>query len=290
MRPIRFALQDAGYGTSINAPQTVVDRQDVTALEPYDLPAELPRPRGPMTAALLDYLRCDPASTRVDPTRLTWTGGTAEAATDHDLQLALWLAYELPYRGLAGVDDAWERHRGLIEVIEEWEDLLLDALVSVTCGVELAEERDTLARAATPDQFRELLVHRSVYYVKESEPHTCGIPVTGALSAQLFRSLLTQWGLSTRYGHYLDCVPGITLLTSNMISLFGLHRRFRGALAGHLGELTRSIGDPEPPLRDGILFGARCAAYANEQFAAWVMPRWAAGQSSLLQEFGDPAA
>jgi hypothetical protein len=111
---------------------TVVGRQAATAQQPHELPAQLPRPQGPMTVALLDYLRRDPASTRVEPARLTWSGATAEATTDHDLQLALWVAYELPYRGLAGVDDAWEWHRGLLEVIEEWEDLLLDALVSVT--------------------------------------------------------------------------------------------------------------------------------------------------------------
>jgi hypothetical protein len=42
-----------------------------------------------------------------------------------------------------------------------------------------------------------------------------------------------------------------------------------------------------PQLKEDILFGARCAAYASEQFAAWVLPRWAAGQSSLLQEIGE---
>ena len=233
-----------------------------------------------MTAALLDYLQRDPASTRVKPARLTWSGATAEAAMDHDLQLAVWLAYELPYRGLVGVDDAWEWHRGLLEVIEEWEDLLLDALVSVTGGTSGAGAPDSAAptmaagtggpamsqalmREATFDQFRELLVHRSVYYLKEADPPTWGSSVAGTMSPHLFRSLLTEWDLSTRYGHYLDYAPGITLLISNMVSMLGRHRRLRSALAGP--------------------FGSCCAAYADKQFAAWVLPRWAAGQSSLLQ-------
>jgi hypothetical protein len=254
---------------------TVVGRQHATGQQPHDLSAQLPRPRGPMTVALLDYLRRDPASTRVKPARLTWSGATAEAVTDHDLQLALWLVYELPYRGLADVDDAWECHPGLVEVTEEWEALLLDALVIVTASTSTAAGPDTtaptmaagtgLVREATVDQFRELLVHRSVYYLKEAGPPTWASSVAGTMSPQLFRSLLTEWGLSTRYGHYLDCVPGITLLISNMISMFGRHRRLRSAMAGH--------------------FQARCAAYADEQFAAWVLPRWAAGQSSLLQGF-----
>ena len=38
-------------------------------------------------------------------------------------------------------------------------------------------------------------------------------------------------------------VPGVTLLTSNLISMFGLNRRFRGALVGHLAmfEMTSSV-------------------------------------------------
>src|SRR5918998_557973 len=124
---------------------TIVGRQHAIDRQPHDLPAQLPRPRGPMTVALLDYLRRDPASTRVQPARLTWSGATAEAVTDHDLQLALWLAYELPYRGLAGVDDAWEWHRGLLEVIEEWEGLLFDALVSVTSSTSMTGGRDCAA-------------------------------------------------------------------------------------------------------------------------------------------------
>jgi hypothetical protein len=211
-----------------------------------------------------------------------------------------------------------------------------------------------LMRDATVDQFREFLVHRSIYHLKEADPHTWGIPrlsgsvkaamvtiqadeygsgVTGAMHAQLFRSLLADWGLDTRYGHYLGCVPGVTLLTSNMISMFGLNRRFRGALVGHLAmfemtssvpnaryarghrrlggsegaarffdehvvadavheqiaayELAEGLAAAEPRLGDDILFGARCAAYADEQFAAWVLPRWASGQSSLLRGFDE---
>ena len=41
-------------------------------------------------------------------------------------------------------------------------------------------------------------------------------------------------GLDRTYGAYLDLIPGVTLATVNLISLFGLHRRWRGALVGHL--------------------------------------------------------
>lgn len=313
---------------------------------PHDQPASLPPPRGPLTSSLLNYLLRNPARTRVNPARLTWSGTTTEATTDHDLQLALWLAYELHYRGLAGVDDAWEWHPGLVEVIREWEALMLDALAGVTGGptvggepgavaarlfeLAAADGRPSLSQAlmrdATVDQFRELLVHRTMAAIQADGYGSGG---TGAMHARLFRSLLADWGLETRHGHYLGCLPGVTLLISNLISMFGLNRRFRGALMGHLAifemtssmlnaqyagghrrldgsagatrffdedvvadaaheqvaayDLAKGLAAAEPRLSDDILFGARCAAYAEEQFAAFVLSRWAAGQSSLLR-------
>ena len=42
---------------------------------------------------------------------------------------------------------------------------------------------------------------------------------------------------------YLDLVPAITLTSVNTMSFFGLHRRLRGAVAGHLAafEMTSSL-------------------------------------------------
>ena len=141
-----------------------------------------------------------------------------------------------------------------------------------------------------------------------------------------FRALLTDWDLHDTYGHYLDHVPGVTLLSTNVISMFGLHRRWRGALVGHLAmfEMTSSVPNAryaqghrrlgrrgggvcfdehvvadsvhdqialhdlagglaqhEPQLVDDIVFGARCAAYADAAFARHVFARWGAGASSL---------
>jgi len=50
-------------------------------------------------------------------------------------------------------------------------------------------------------------------------------------------------GLERTYGAYLDAIPGVTLATVNLMSLFGLHRRWRGAIVGHLAlfEMTSSI-------------------------------------------------
>ena len=50
-------------------------------------------------------------------------------------------------------------------------------------------------------------------------------------------------GLDDAYGAYVEQVPALTLAAVNVMSLFGMHRRLRGATAGHLAafEMTSSI-------------------------------------------------
>ena len=61
--------------------------------------------------------------------------------------------------------------------------------------------------------------------------------------ANLFAEVMAALDLDPTYGAYLDRIPGVTLSTCNLVSLFGLHRRWRGALVGHLAlfEMT-SVG------------------------------------------------
>lgn len=40
--------------------------------------------------------------------------------------------------------------------------------------------------------------------------------------------------LDDSFGHFVDRLPGPTLATDNLVSMFGLNRRLRGALIGHL--------------------------------------------------------
>ena len=345
----------------------------------HDGPAPLPAPRGAVSSALLAALAHDARRT-IDLRHLAWDGQPADACTDEDLQLSLWLAYELHYRGLAGVDERWEWHPELLWARARWEDQLvagLDLAVPrddwagptdraevaagrVVAGLVALSEADGepslskyLMRRADAGQFGEFLVHRSIYHLKEADPHSWAIPrlsgaVKGALvtiqtdeygggvpagmHAQLFRALMADWGLETAYGHYLDQVPGSTLLATNLISLFGLHRRWRGALVGHLTAFEMSSSVPnaryarghrrlgrgeeaarffdehvvadavheqialhdlaaglvraEPSLADDVLFGARCAAYADTVFATHLVGCWEAGTSSLRTSLG----
>jgi hypothetical protein len=111
---------------------------------------------------------------------------------------------------------------------------------------------------------REFFACRSIYHLKEADPHTFAIPrlprgrAKASLvavqwdeygggrperaHAQLFADLLVAAGLSANYLHYLEHVPACVLATVNMMSLFALHRGLRGALVGHLtaAEITTS--------------------------------------------------
>ncbi len=113
-------------------------------------------------------------------------------------------------------------------------------------------------------EFQEFAAHRSAYQLKEADPHTWAIPrlqdgakaalveiqfdeygrgVEADMHATLFATTMELLGLDTAYGAYLPLLPGTTLATANLVSLFGLHRRWRGALAGHLAVFeTTSVG------------------------------------------------
>jgi hypothetical protein len=104
-------------------------------------------------------------------------------------------------------------------------------------------------------EMREFAVHRSAYQLKEADPHSWAIPrLTGRakaalidiqrgeygegkpddVHANLFAEVMDALGLEPTYGAYLERLPGVTLSTCNLVSMFGLHRRWRGALVGHL--------------------------------------------------------
>jgi hypothetical protein len=121
-----------------------------------------------------------------------------------------------------------------------------------------------MAQRASLDQFREFLTHRSVYHLKEADPHTWAIPRLGGsvkaalvevqtdeygggrverMHASLFAQTMRAVGLDDSYGALVDRVPGVVLAGVNAMSMFGLHRRLVGAIVGHLAafEMTSSI-------------------------------------------------
>ncbi|MFF7791035.1 iron-containing redox enzyme family protein [Streptomyces sp. NPDC007991] len=233
----------------------------------------LPAPRGPLSGGVEAYLR--------GAGRLPRLEDVARAAVyGEDLQLALYLCYELHYRGFAGVspDREWDpellRTRAALEhrflsalradarvhdsVTEALADLLVEPVDGTGVSHFLRDEGELW-------HLREYAAQRSLYHLKEADPHAWVLPRlwgrakagmaavefdewgggrADRVHARLFAGLMTDLGLDTTYGRYVDAACAEALVTVNLMSLFGLHRALRGALVGHFAtvEITSSPG------------------------------------------------
>lgn len=224
-----------------------------------------------MTAALFSLLQRHPRELR----------GLPLPRDDDDVTLALYVLYELHYRGFSGVDEAWEWEPSLLRLRAALErrferDLCaavgpVDHNIGDVAGALLdctSWPGPSLSRwcfdHATLHEMREFAIHRSAYQLKEADAHTWAIPrLSGrpkaalveiqrgeygdgrveAMHAELFADTMRALDLDAAYGTYLDRIPAVTLTTVNLMSMFGLHRRWRGALVGHLAlfEMTSQI-------------------------------------------------
>jgi hypothetical protein len=72
------------------------------------------------------------------------------------------------------------------------------------------------------------------------------------LHSTLFGDALEGCGLDRRYGAYVDQIPGHTLAVNNVMSLFGLHRRLRGACMGHLAAFESTSSVPCRRIAGGV--------------------------------------
>lgn len=227
----------------------------------------LPWPRGPLSSAVISALQRSPGTLGATP-----PVSGVDALSDDDFALALYLCYEVHYRGVMGMDWEWDPDllRFRAELERAFENRLRDEVecTKTRFPFETASVLDEMIRASsgpslstyllesgTLNQFRELCVHRSAYQLKEADPHTFGIPrligeakaamveiqydeygsgEAASMHSVLFADTLMALGLDPTYGSYVEVLPGVTLATVNLVSMFGLHRRWRAALVGHL--------------------------------------------------------
>ena len=246
-------------------------------------PMALPSPRGPVGEELVRLLT-GPQQESLAALSVAATESLAasdDVLADDDLQLALFLMYELHYGGLEGVSDAWEWDPRLLAVRESieraFEAALREAVRQPVATREVPEALFALVEAddgpslsafverdATSEQVLEILACRTIYTLKEADPHSWAIPRLHArakaalveiqadeygggrperLHATIFANALRGAGLDDRYGAYADHVPVEVYTSMNLMSLFGLHRRLRGMIVGHLAayEMTSSL-------------------------------------------------
>lgn len=240
----------------------------------------LPEPRGPVSRALAGLLQHG----HEVPPEVHGLAARSDPYGD-DLQLALYVLYELHYRGFDGVDDAHEWAPGPLRLRAVLEETFLAALRDDAARCLPASSVDEamagllvepvaddgtslshhLAREGTLGQVREHAALRSVYHLKEADPHLWVIPrlrgraKAGMVAVEydeygagradrmhqcLFADLMADLGLDTAYGHYLEACPASMLAVANLMSALGLHRGLRGALVGHYAtiEVTSSPG------------------------------------------------
>jgi hypothetical protein len=212
------------------------------------------------------------------------------AESPDDAALTLWVLHELAYGGFDDVDDRAEGDPELARVRQRLErDLEADLRArwpGAPDGVDLADgffdwvaahDGPSLARhvqtEATEEQVLDLLRVRSVYHLKEADPTTWVIPrlptVAKAalvelqydeygggdpsrLHAHLFARGLEASGLRPEHGAYVDETPVEILEQNNVVSMFGLQRRLRGAAVGHLAAFEATSSLPSRRMARGL--------------------------------------
>lgn len=284
--------------------------------------------RGPLSRRLLDALARRPSTAHAElPDFLAGIdlalAGTADILRDDDLQLTLFMLYGLFYGDVGDVEDGWEWHPVTLAARAAIEDRFerrlrecvrvpalppadAESVAASLFGLTGAESGPGLprfiAQRATAEQLVEFLIHRSIYTLKEADPHSWAIPrLNGRAKAALveiqadeygggrpermhsamFARTMSGLGLDPRYGLYVDHVPAITLASVNLMSMFGLNRRLRGAIAGHLAafEMTSSI--PNRLIGNGFRrlgFEPNVTAYFDEHVEADAVHEQIAGR------------
>lgn len=247
----------------------------------------LPPARGPVSAAVIAALIGRESNDLAGQVKslMIPPASAVDFFFDDDAQLTLTLLYELHLRGIDGVDDALQWNPGLMTVLADLERHLDRAIEAAIGPIEVSGEVAShtvrelgrlttdddsagvsvhIRDRATVDELTELLIHRSLYQLREADLHTFGIPRIGGpakaalieiqadeygggnlarMHSTLFADTMAEFGLHTGYMHYLPVVPAVTLAALNVLSRFGLHRTRVGELIGHLCaiEMTSSL-------------------------------------------------
>lgn len=284
-----------------------------------------PEPRGPLSELLLSIVSPNPS---VSPKPGMRTNGRAAELVsvaeglvagysddpsgivdDDDAQITLTVLYELHLHGVEGVSDGWEWNTDLLSaraVLEtpfaaairaiarppSSERGVVQTLWDMTAPAAGPGFAGYMAADATLEQFRELLIHRSLNQLREADVHTLGIPrLAGApkaalvevqadeygggrperMHSALFATTMRELGLSDWYAQYIDSVPAVTLASLNALSMLGLHRDRLGALVGHLCAVETTSALPSKKYAAGLRrlgFGKDATRFFDEHVEA----------------------
>ena len=267
----------------------------------------LPRARGPVSGHVISMLR------RSEPCDSSVALGPDPVTTDPDAQLALWVLYELHYRGFADAagDHEWDPElirlrcalerrfeselraatRPLLDEVAEEADVA-EAVLALVAGDTGPSMAAFLHRRAGREHMLEYLRQRSLQQLKESDPQSFLLPrLEGAakvalaeiqydelgagraenLHQALFVRTLEAVDLDPTYGAYVDEISAVSFASANVMSLFGLNRRLRGAGAGHFAAFEATSSVPSRKVAAGLDrlgFPPEAATYFQEHVEA----------------------
>lgn len=217
--PVRMGNRPGGYRVAVVTS---------TSIQP------LPKPRGRLTSELSAALLEEQPS----------VAGIAEPESRADAQLALWMLYELNYRGLEGVPEEHEWDPGLLDLRARLEaelearlreryaasGLVLDPDADIAERLfELVGQDDgpSLAtyvrRDASREQVLQLLRLRSLYHLREADPTTWQIPRLGVRAkAALVELQYDEYGAG-RPAHVHATLYARGLAAMDLDSSYGAH-------------------------------------------------------------------
>jgi hypothetical protein len=273
-----------------------------------DTPPPLPQPRGPLSEHVLTALTQTPHELPPAPPA---TGDVLAGDDDFHLTLyCLYELHYRGFEGVSDRwewDPSLLRVRQKLESCFEEAlraeldkdepptpspDELADHLKLLLSQVQGPSLSRYLEMRATREQFAETLVHKSAYQLKEADPHSFAIPrLSGRAKvamveiqfdeygsgkparqhARLFANTMDALGLDSRYGAYLDVIPGCTLAAVNLMSMCGLQRRLKAAIVGHLAVLEMDSTQPNRRYGNGLRrlgFGATATDFFDEHVEA----------------------
>ena len=278
--------------------------------------------RGPLSAAVLAALT-DPWQPGPGEDVVARALAAVDPIRDDDLQLALFALYASSYGSISAFapDREWDpvliRLRRALEARFERElrrqvpmpelpaptaDQVARALFALTGADTGPSMSRYVAKKATSEQVREFLMLRSVYTLREADPHSWAIPrLTGRpkaalveiqadeygggrpdrVHAAIFAASMRGAGLSDVYGVYVDRVPALVLAAHNAMSLFGLNRRLLGAIVGHLAAFEMTSSLPNRLYGDGMRrlgYGVDVTDYFDEHVEADAVHEQIAGR------------
>ncbi|OZB82622.1 iron-containing redox enzyme family protein [Microbacterium sp. 13-71-7] len=295
----------------------------MTMAAPVSSPAKPLTARGPLSSALLHALRGEGTTAGIADIAERAVADAADVLRDDDVQLALFLLYASIYGSVPEFDPRVEWDPRLIQVRRLLEEPFESALREVVSVPPLPEASQTavasalfavtsedggpslsrhLAKKATREQALEFLIQRSIYTLREADPHSWAIPrlhgrAKAALveiqadeygggradrvHAEIFAKAMRGASLDDRYAGYVHAVPAVTLCSLNTMSLFGVNRRLLGAIVGHLAafEMTSSI--PNRLYGEGLRrlgFGDDVTDYFDEHVEADAVHEQIAGR------------